>query len=165
VSEASRVQSKYRGQRGTKVPPHVPIKYFRLAANLSIDAVIARIHAETGRTYSRGSISAIENGHRGASSEILEAMELAYCLPLGSILTDYVPRAPRGRRMVDVEQMIPGQTACEAQRTPPGRDLAEVSDLEMSCQARRGHAVEPYQAPTASKALDRFGRAVTHSRH
>ena len=91
-------------RRGAKVPPRVPIKYIRLAANLSIDAVIARIHQQTGRTYSRGSISAIENGHRGASSEVLRALELAYRLPLGSITTEYVPRAPRVRRSGHVEQ-------------------------------------------------------------
>ncbi|BBZ27613.1 hypothetical protein MMAD_19080 [Mycolicibacterium madagascariense] len=91
-------------RRGAKDPPRVPIKYIRLAANLSIDAVIARIHQQTGRTYSRGSISAIENGHRGASSEVLRALELAYRLPLGSITTDYVPRAPRARRNGRVDE-------------------------------------------------------------
>lgn len=87
--------SKYENQRKPKVPPHVSIKYIRLAAGLSIDAVIAKIRDETGRTYTRGAISAIENGHRGASSEILEALESAYGLPVGSISTSYVPRAPR----------------------------------------------------------------------
>lgn len=80
------------------MPPHVPIKYVRLAANLSIDDVLARIKEETGRLYTRGAISAIENGHRGASSEILEALEIAYDLPVGSISTSYIPRPPRVKR-------------------------------------------------------------------
>jgi hypothetical protein len=98
MTQAGRGRSKYETQREAKVPPHVPLKYIRLAFDLSIDTVIARIESETGRRYTRGAISAIENGHRGASSEILEAFELAYSLPLGAISTDYVPRAPRVKR-------------------------------------------------------------------
>lgn len=98
MTQAHSGRSKYQNQRESKTPPHVPLKYVRLAANLSIDDVIASIQEETGRRYTRGAISAIENGHRGASSEILEAFELAYKLPLGSISTDYVPRPPRVKR-------------------------------------------------------------------
>lgn len=104
MTQANHGRSKYERQRQAKVPPHVPIKYVRLAANLSIDAVIDRIRKETGRLYTRGAISAIENGHRGASSEILEALEIAYELPVGSITTTYIPRAPRVRRP-DEEQV------------------------------------------------------------
>lgn len=101
MTQADRSRAKYRQQREAKVPPHVPIKYVRLAANLSIDSVIERIKEETGRLYTRGAISAIENGHRGASSEILEALEVAYELPVGSITTTYIPRAPRIKRTED----------------------------------------------------------------
>lgn len=103
MTQATQGRSKYTSQREAKVPPHVPLKYIRLAAGLSIDEVISRIESETGRRYTRGAISAIENGHRGASSEILEAFELAYSLPLGAISTNYVPRPPRVKR--DAEQV------------------------------------------------------------
>lgn len=95
MSQGSHARSKYQSQREAKVPPHVPIKYVRIAAKLAIDDVIERIFEETGRRYTRGAISAIENGHRGASTEVLEALEIAYELPVGSISTSYVPRAPR----------------------------------------------------------------------
>lgn len=76
-----------------------------MAAGLAIDDVIAAIESETGRRYTRGAISAIENGHRGASSEMLEAFEVAYKLPIGSISTDYVPRPPRVKKGVSAEQV------------------------------------------------------------
>lgn len=98
MTQASKGRSKYHDQRELKVPPHVPIKYIRLAAKLSIDDVIAKIETETGRRYTRGSISAIENGHRGASFEILEALEAAYSLPVGAISTNYAPQAPRTKK-------------------------------------------------------------------
>ncbi|MGE2733793.1 helix-turn-helix domain-containing protein [Mycolicibacterium vaccae] len=105
MTQAQRGRCRYQTQRKPKTSPHVPIKYVRLAAKLSIDEVIARIEDRTGRRYTRGAISAIENGHRGASSEVLEALEEAYELPLGAISTDYVPRAPRGRRAT--EEQVP----------------------------------------------------------
>lgn len=73
----------------------MPIKYIRLAAGLSLDDVSHTIAEETGRTYGKGTLSAIESGMRGASSELLEALEAAYHLPVGSIKTEYTPRAPR----------------------------------------------------------------------
>lgn len=81
--------------RQPKPPPHVPIRYLRIAAKLTIDDVIARISAETGHAYSRGAISAVENGHRGASSDLLQALELVYDLPPGAIDTAYTPRLRR----------------------------------------------------------------------
>lgn len=96
MTQATGRASKYGSQRQPKTPPHVPIKYLRLAANLSIDTVIERIQKDTGRRYTRGAISAIENGHRGASCEVLEALEAALCLPIGAISTDYEPRPQRG---------------------------------------------------------------------
>lgn len=63
-----------------------------MAAGLTLDAVIDRIEQETGRRYTRGAISAVENGHHGAPSELLEALEIAYGLPYGAIDTLYRPR-------------------------------------------------------------------------
>ena len=57
-----------------------------------MDEVIGRIEQETGRRYTRGALSSIENGHRGASNELVEALEIAYGLPHGSIETTYRQR-------------------------------------------------------------------------
>jgi transcriptional regulator with XRE-family HTH domain len=147
MTEALGARPKRENQRKAKLPPRVPIKFIRLAAHLSIDAVIARIHQHTGRTYSRGSISAIENGHRGASSEILEALEVAYSLPLGSISTDYVPRGPRGPRVksADVEQVSAIRSTLHVERAVPDRSPPAHPDNRFS-----------RQASLPSKALDRI---------
>jgi transcriptional regulator with XRE-family HTH domain len=90
--------SRHKSQREPKDPPYVPIKYVRLAAGLSLEDVSAKIKEATGREYGKGTLSAIESGMRGASSEVLDALEQAYQLPVGSIKTEYVPRAPRRKR-------------------------------------------------------------------
>lgn len=60
---------------------------------LTLDDVIYRLEQETGRTYTRGAVSAVENGLRGASTEFLQALCAAYGLPTGAITTQYTPRA------------------------------------------------------------------------
>lgn len=92
---ASSTGGKYAAQRKKVVTPHVPIKGLRLAAGLSIDALIAKLSVYTDREYTRGAISAIECGHRGASPELLAALERVYGLEPGFISTDYVPRSRR----------------------------------------------------------------------
>lgn len=57
-----------------------------------LDDVADRIEAINGDRPARGTLSAIENGVRGVSAELLAALETAYQLPPGSITTDYVPR-------------------------------------------------------------------------
>jgi hypothetical protein len=89
--------SKYLNQRKPKTPPHVPLKYVRLAAGFSLESVSDTIHDATGRRYGKGTLSAIENGLRGASQELLEALEVAYNLPAGAISTTYAPRAQRNK--------------------------------------------------------------------
>ncbi|NMD55225.1 MULTISPECIES: helix-turn-helix domain-containing protein [Tsukamurella] len=78
--------------RPRRTPPHVSIKILRIAAGLTLDDVAERM-AEFGEAPARGTLSAIENGHRGASKEFLDALERALGIPDGSITTNYVPRA------------------------------------------------------------------------
>ena len=87
--------AKYASQRKRVVPPHVSLADLRAATGLTIDAVLARLHETTGRAYTRGAISAIENGHRGASIELLDALAVAYGLRPGAVTTAYEPRARR----------------------------------------------------------------------
>lgn len=68
------------------------IKILRLAAGLTLDELADRM-SEHGDAPGRGTLSAIENGHRGASREFLEALEHAFGIPEGSITTDYMPRS------------------------------------------------------------------------
>jgi transcriptional regulator with XRE-family HTH domain len=84
---------KYTKQRQPKIPPHVSLKHLRDVSGLTLDQLIERIAKKCdGYRPTRGAISGLENGHRGASERLLRAIEKAYGLPAGSIVTDYVPR-------------------------------------------------------------------------
>lgn len=87
---------RYAGQRDRRTPPHVSLKTLRLVKGWSLDETADRIEAATGDRPTKGALSAIENGIRGASNELLRAMEMAFELPIGSITTDYTPRATTG---------------------------------------------------------------------
>lgn len=84
---------RYASQRPTKTPPHLSIGIFRKALKLTLEDVADRVEEITGDRPTKGALSAIENGHRGVSAELLEALEKAYDIPAGSISTDYEPRA------------------------------------------------------------------------
>ncbi|MGB3302651.1 MAG: helix-turn-helix transcriptional regulator [Gordonia sp. (in: high G+C Gram-positive bacteria)] len=84
---------RYTNQRGRRTPPHVSIKVARQIAGWSLDELADRIEEATGDRPTRGALSAIENGVRGASREMLSAFEAAYGVTSGSITTDYEPRA------------------------------------------------------------------------
>jgi len=92
MPKASPDRGTYGPQRTRRTPPHVSLGDLRAAVGLTLDQVIDRLRQETGRTYTRGSISAVENGHRGASHELLQALCGAYGLRSGAISTTYEPR-------------------------------------------------------------------------
>ena len=84
---------RYDQQREKRTPPHVPLAALRAAVGLTLDQVCERIAEENPRlSPTRGAISAIEHGHRGASAQMLAALCSAYGLPVGAITTDYLPR-------------------------------------------------------------------------
>lgn len=83
---------RYSQQREKKPPPHVPLKVLRKALNKTLDEVALRVEEITGDKPTKGALSAIENGHRGISAELLNALEQAFNLEPGSITTTYKPR-------------------------------------------------------------------------
>jgi transcriptional regulator with XRE-family HTH domain len=84
---------RYDQQRAKRTPPHVSLADLRAAVGLTLDQVCDRITQEFPELApTRGAISAIELGHRGASAQMLAALCAAYGLPLGAITTDYEPR-------------------------------------------------------------------------
>lgn len=99
-------------------PPHVAIGHIRTVAGLTLDQVIDRIEEETGRRYTRGAISAVENGHRGASAGLLEALEIVYGLPTGAISTDYHPR--QAPRRIGRKSESPQRDARQSRQEHPG---------------------------------------------
>lgn len=70
----------------------IGLRAVRAIAGITIDELIGRIEEETGVKYTRGAISAVENGHRGASPELIQGLALAYGIAATDITTDYEPR-------------------------------------------------------------------------
>lgn len=67
-------------QKQRFTPPLVGIGHLRRAHDYSIDDVIEGLKAITGRTYTRGAISAVENGHRRPSDALMAGLIKFYDL-------------------------------------------------------------------------------------
>ena len=86
---------RYERQRERKTPPHISLRTHRLALDPTptLDDIADRVEALTGERPTKGALSAIESGIRGASIELLAALNEAYGFEPGAITTDYTPRA------------------------------------------------------------------------
>lgn len=84
-------------KRTRRIPPHVPVGALRIAAGWSLERLAKEMAERTECAPGRGTLCAIESGDRGASFDILHALESVYGLPHGTISTTYEPRAPRGK--------------------------------------------------------------------
>lgn len=74
-------------------PPHVDIRSLRTVAGMTLDEVCGAMNEiDPSLTITRGALSAIENGLRGASRQTLAALAAAYGLDPASITTVYLPR-------------------------------------------------------------------------
>lgn len=76
--------------------PYIPLAVLRKKMRLTLEAVCQRIFEETGMRPDRGTLSAIELGHRGASAQMIEALALVYDIPPTVIDTAYAPRNRQG---------------------------------------------------------------------
>ena len=85
-------RAKVGHRRPKRTPPHVPIKALRLVANWTLDDEADALAQRLDSRPTRGALSAIESGTRGASPEILRALEDVYGLEPGMVTTDYRPR-------------------------------------------------------------------------
>lgn len=83
---------EYSNQRTRRVPPHVSLGDLRAVSGKTLDQICELVSEELGKPFTRGALSAIENGHRGASQSVLGALEVAYGLRPGALATDYEPR-------------------------------------------------------------------------
>ena len=87
---------QYPAPRPKKVPPHVPLAALRTALGMTQQDVCRGVNEYIPEAnVTRGTISAIESGAKGAASVMLAALEHAYGLPEGSLVTDYTPRNRR----------------------------------------------------------------------
>lgn len=78
--------------RERRTPPHVSLGNLRSAVGKTLDEVCSAASEVLAEPLTRGALSAIENGIRGASPTTLAALEVAYGLTPGSIVTNYEPR-------------------------------------------------------------------------
>lgn len=84
--------TQYDMQRPRKTPPHISLPDVRYISGKTLDEVCAAASEVLDKPLTRGALSAIENGLRGASPRVLAALEVAYGLRPGSLVTDYEPR-------------------------------------------------------------------------
>lgn len=84
-------RTDYDKQRPKRNPPIVGLADLRGALGLTQDAVCEQVTAITDKSFTKGALSAIELGHRGASAETLAALETAMRLKPGALIVDYDP--------------------------------------------------------------------------
>ncbi|MBP3086982.1 helix-turn-helix domain-containing protein [Mycolicibacterium fortuitum] len=94
------LSDKYANQRPKVHPPVVTTATLRKAKGLTLQAICDHMCEEHGIQTDRGTISAIENGHRGASARMLAAYADALGIPTTDIDTAYEPRKARRPRVV-----------------------------------------------------------------
>ncbi|GAB4677631.1 helix-turn-helix domain-containing protein [Mycobacterium timonense] len=87
--------SRYAKQRPKLPAPVVTIATLRKAKGMTLQAVCDHIHEEHGLKVDRGTVSAIELGHRGASAQMLAAIADALGVHVMDIDTAYEPRRRR----------------------------------------------------------------------
>lgn len=90
AARASR--NRYTKQRPKVSPPVVTTAILRKAKGLTLQAVCDHMRDEHGIATDRGTISAIENGHRGASVQMLAAYADALGISAAVVDTQYEPR-------------------------------------------------------------------------
>lgn len=88
--------------RPLKKPPVAGLSAIRASHGLTQAAVCERVAAILDKSFTVGALSAIEKGHRGASAEVLTALESALRLPAGALNVDYDPGHLRRRQIDEV---------------------------------------------------------------
>lgn len=94
-TEPTRKGSRYAKQRPKLPAPVVTIATLRKAKGLTLQAICDHIYDEHGIKVDRGTVSAIELGHRGASTQMLNAIADALGIHAIDIDTAYEPRRRR----------------------------------------------------------------------
>lgn len=87
--------ARYSTARDRRTPPHVSLAALRAVSGKTLDEVCEAASEVLPKPLTRGALSAIENGIRGASDEMLAALEVAYGLRPGQLVTDYEPHHRR----------------------------------------------------------------------
>lgn len=90
--------SEYDNQRPKVSPPQIGLADLRKSHRLTQAEVAGQVAAIIDKKFLGTSLSLIEGGHRGASDEILRALEQVFGLGAGSITVAYEPSHPRRKQ-------------------------------------------------------------------
>lgn len=89
------------GERNSKrpkvQPPKLGIAALRKSHRMTQAQVAEQVAAIIDNDFYSGSLSLIEGGHRGASAEVLAALEQVFGLAAGDLRVDYTPSHDRRR--------------------------------------------------------------------
>lgn len=85
----------YDNQRSKVEPPSVGLADLRKSHRLTQSDVADQVAAIIDKKFLGTSLSLIEGGHRGASDEILRALEQVFGLGPGAMTVDYEPSHSR----------------------------------------------------------------------
>lgn len=89
----------YEQQRPKVAAPQIGLADLRKSHRLSQAEVASQVAAIIDKKFLGTSLSLIEGGHRGASDEILRALEQVFGLAPGSVSVDYTPSHSRRKRV------------------------------------------------------------------
>lgn len=92
-------KTDYDKQRPKVTPPHITLAGLRRSHGLTQAALGAKIAEKVG-SFAPGSLSLIEQGHRGASPEVLSAVAAIFRLEPGDIVLEYEPSHSRRKQAV-----------------------------------------------------------------
>lgn len=96
-------KTKYDEQRPKVLPPQVGLAALRKSHRMTQGQVAAEVAAIIDKPFYSGSLSLIEGGHRGASAEVLRALERVFHLDEGDLAVPYEPTHDR-RKRTDLEE-------------------------------------------------------------
>lgn len=88
-------QTDFLNQRPKVQPPQISLAVLRKSHRMTQAAVAEQVAAIIDKPFYSGSLSTIEGGHRGASEEILRALEQVFGLATGDLTVIYVPSHDR----------------------------------------------------------------------
>ncbi len=88
-------KTDYSKQRRKVQPPALSLAALRKSHRLSQDSVAEQVAAIIDKPFYSGSLSLIEGGHRGASEEVLRALEQVFGLASGDLTVNYEPSHSR----------------------------------------------------------------------
>ncbi|MGZ4518927.1 MAG: helix-turn-helix domain-containing protein [Mycobacteriaceae bacterium] len=90
-----KVDDPYSQQRPKVTPPQIGLADLRKSHKLTQANVAEQVAAIIDGEFYSGSLSLIEKGHRGASAEVLRALEQVFGLAEGAVAVDYTPSHSR----------------------------------------------------------------------